>query len=79
MGPRGIVAAGIASLLGSKLTKLAIPGAEYITPLVFMVVLGTVILNATTARIIARMLGILLQKSNGILILGATKASRIIA
>jgi len=79
MGPRGIVAAGIASLLGSKLTKLDIPGAEYITPLVFMVVLGTVILNATTARILAKMLGILLEKSNGILILGATKASRIIA
>ena len=79
MGPRGIVAAGIASLLGSKLTKLEVAGAEYITPLVFMVVLGTVILNATTARFLARMLGILLEKSNGILILGATKASRIIA
>ncbi|MEE9371697.1 MAG: sodium:proton antiporter [Saprospiraceae bacterium] len=79
MGPRGIVAAGIASLLGSKLTKLDVPGAEYITPLVFMVVLGTVILNATTARLLAKMLGLLLKKSNGILILGATKASRIIA
>ena len=79
MGPRGIVAAGIASLLGSKLVKLEVPGAEYITPLVFMVVLGTVILNATTARFIARMLGILLEKSNGVLILGATKASRLIA
>ena len=79
MGPRGIVAAGIASLLGTKLTKLEIPGAEYITPLVFMVVLGTVILNATTARTLAKMLGILLEKSNGILMLGATKASRIIA
>jgi NhaP-type Na+/H+ or K+/H+ antiporter len=79
MGPRGIVAAGIASLLGSKLTKLEVTGAEYITPLVFMVVLGTVILNATTARVLARSLGIMLEKSNGILILGATKASRIIA
>ena len=79
MGPRGIVAAGIASLLGSKLTKLEVTGAEYITPLVFMVVLGTVILNATTARVLARFLGIMLEKSNGILILGATKASRIIA
>lgn len=79
MGPRGIVAAGIASLLGSKLVKLNMDGADYITPLVFMVVLGTVLLNATTARLFARMLGILLKKSNGILILGATKASRLIA
>src|SRR5690606_25154052 len=43
VGPRGIVAAGIASLLGLKLERLNIEGAEYITPLVFMIVLGTVI------------------------------------
>ena len=50
VGPRGIVAAGIASLFGLKLMIKDIPQAEYITPLVFMVVLGTVLLNATTAR-----------------------------
>ncbi|MBT8317733.1 MAG: sodium:proton antiporter, partial [Lutibacter sp.] len=50
VGPRGIVAAGIASLFGIKLIMLKVPGAEYITPLVFMIVLGTVLLNATTAR-----------------------------
>ena len=40
VGPRGIVAAGIASLFGLKLAKEGVPGAEFITPLVFMVVLG---------------------------------------
>ncbi|MGB5459043.1 MAG: cation:proton antiporter, partial [Eudoraea sp.] len=40
VGPRGIVAAGIASLFGSKLLQKGEPGAEYITPLVFMIVLG---------------------------------------
>ena len=40
VGPRGIVAAGIASLFGSKLIKQGVEGAEYITPLVFMIVLG---------------------------------------
>jgi len=39
VGPRGIVAAGIASLFGSKLLKDGVEGAEYITPLVFMIVL----------------------------------------
>ncbi|MEM7382215.1 MAG: sodium:proton antiporter, partial [Bacteroidota bacterium] len=78
VGPRGIVAAGIASLFGSKLLLKGEPGAEYITPLVFMVVLGTVLLNATTARYIARLLGVFLQKSNGILIIGASKFSRLI-
>ncbi len=79
VGPRGIVAAGIASLFGSKLLLNGEPGAEYITPLVFMIVLGTVLLNATTARLFAQLVGVFLKKSEGILILGASKASRLIA
>ncbi|GAA4801983.1 sodium:proton antiporter [Litoribaculum gwangyangense] len=78
VGPRGIVAAGIASLFGSKLIKQGVEGAEYITPLVFMIVLGTVLLNATTARLFAKLVGVFLTKSGGILIVGATKISRIL-
>ena len=79
VGPRGIVAAGIASLFGSKLIIEGVEGSEYITPLVFMIVLGTVLLNATTARLFAKVVGVFLTKSNGILIIGAAKVSRIIA
>jgi NhaP-type Na+/H+ or K+/H+ antiporter len=79
VGPRGIVAAGIASLFGSKLIKKGIEGAEYITPLVFMVVLGTVLLNATTARFFAKIAGVFLQKSEGILVVGASNISRLLA
>ena len=79
VGPRGIVAAGIASLFGSKLMRQGVDGAEYITPLVFMVVLGTVLLNATTARMFAKIVGVFLTKSEGILIVGAPKFSRLIA
>jgi len=79
VGPRGIVAAGIASLFGSKLLLLGEPGAEYITPLVFMIVLGTVVLNATTARIFAKAIGVFLTKSDGILMIGASEAPRLIA
>ncbi|NNM19636.1 MAG: sodium:proton antiporter [Croceitalea sp.] len=78
VGPRGIVAAGIASLFGSKLIARGEPGAEYITPLVFMIVLGTVLLNATTARLFAKVVGVFLTKSEGILIIGASKVSRLI-
>lgn len=77
VGPRGIVAAGIASLFGTKLTQAGIDGAEYITPLVFSVVLITVLLNATTARLFASVAG-LIKKSDGVLIVGASKASRLI-
>lgn len=78
VGPRGIVAAGIASLFGLKLADKGVVGAEYITPLVFMIVLGTVLLNATTARIFAKIAGVFLVKSNGILIVGASKISRLL-
>ncbi|WP_299108282.1 sodium:proton antiporter [uncultured Winogradskyella sp.] len=78
VGPRGIVAAGIASLFGLKLASKGVTGAEYITPLVFVIVLGTVLLNATTARLFARLVGVFLTKSNGILIVGASKVSRLL-
>ncbi len=79
VGPRGIVAAGIASLFGSKLVTQGVDGAEYITPLVFMIVLGTVLLNATTARLFAKVVGVFLKQSDGIMIVGASKFSRLIA
>ncbi|WP_248724544.1 sodium:proton antiporter [Seonamhaeicola sp. ML3] len=78
VGPRGIVAAGIASLFGSKLMRQGVEGAEYITPLVFMIVLGTVLLNATTARYFAKIIGVFLKNSYGVLIVGASPVSRLI-
>ena len=79
VGPRGIVAAGIASLFGTKLVAQGEPGAEFITPLVFMIVLGTVLLNATTARYFAKIVGVYQKRSKGIMIVGASKVSRLIA
>jgi NhaP-type Na+/H+ or K+/H+ antiporter len=79
VGPRGIVAAGIASLFGTRLVLKGEPGAEYITPLVFTTVLVTVLLNATTARLVAKWLKVYLNVSKGILIVGASEASRVIA
>ena len=79
VGPRGIVAAGIASLFGLKLSMQGEPGAEYITPLVFMIVLGTVLLNATTARLFAKITGVFLKSSDGIIMIGASNFARLIA
>ncbi|NND06610.1 MAG: sodium:proton antiporter [Saprospiraceae bacterium] len=78
VGPRGIVAAGIASLFGLRLVKENIADAEYITPLVFMVVLGTVLLTATATRPLAKLLKVLLKSSDGILIIGARLPARLI-
>lgn len=78
VGPRGIVAAGIASLFGLQLLEREQPYAEYITPLVFMIVLGTVLLNATSAKLMAKVLGVTQESSRGILIIGANPLSRLI-
>lgn len=79
VGPRGIVAAGIASLFGITLTNEGVTGAEYITPLVFMIVLGTVLINATTARLVAKLLGVIQDTSNGVLLIGANAISQTLA
>ncbi|WP_020568276.1 cation:proton antiporter [Neolewinella persica] len=79
VGPRGIVAAGVASLFGIELEKHGIPMAEYITPLVFLIVLGTVLLNATLAGFIARKLRVSLPEGSGILIFGSGEGVRRLA
>lgn len=79
VGPRGIVAAGIASLFGLQLLQRQTEDAEFITPLVFMIVAGTVFINATTANWVAGILKVKLLQKEQILIIGANKAARIIA
>lgn len=73
------MAAGIASLFGLKLSMQGEPDAEYITPLVFMIVLGTVLLNATTARLLAKITGVFLKSTDGIIIIGGSNFARLIA
>lgn len=79
VGPRGIVAAGVASLFGIELAKEGIADAEYITPLVFLIVLGTVLLNATLAGLLARKLKVSLPKGSGVLIFGGAEGARLLA
>ena len=79
VGPRGIVAAGVASLFGIELAEENVAYAEYITPLVFLIVLGTVLLNATLAGFLARKLRVSLPRGSGVLIFGASEGSRQLA
>ncbi len=79
VGPRGIVAAGVASLFGIQLAEENVAYAEYITPLVFLIVLGTVLLNATLAGLLARKLKVSLPNGSGVLIFGASEGSRQLA
>lgn len=76
VAPRGIVAAAISSLFAIKLEKLGYQGADQIVPLVFLIIIGTVVIQSLTAGHWARWLGVAAGENEGLLIFGASKFSR---
>lgn len=79
IAPRGIVAAAVSSLFASKLAREGFAGAEVLAPMVFLVIVGTVLLNSLTARPLARLLGVAEPDPQGFLIMGAQPFARRIA
>lgn len=76
VSPRGIVAASVSSLFALRLGDLGIPGAEALVPLVFMLIIGTVVLQSATARPLARWLGVADPEPDGVLIFGSDAVAR---
>ncbi len=76
IAPRGIVAASVSSLFAARLTAEGVQGAEVLVPLVFLVIVGTVLLNSLTALPFARRLGVAEPDPQGFLILGAHPFAR---
>lgn len=58
IGPRGIVAAAVASLFAIRLEAEDYPGASLLVPLTFFIIIGTVIIQSVTAKTIAHWLGV---------------------
>ena len=86
IGPKGIVAAAVASLFSLYLMsdKISLPPSlredvELLVPLTFMIILGTVTLNGLSAKFIARLLGLVQDVKNGVVIVGANEGSISIA
>ncbi len=86
IGPKGIVAAAVASLFSLELTMeegtmspLEVADARLILPLVFMFIIGTVVIQGSTAKLMARWLGVERKESPGILFVGANEAARFVA
>ncbi|MEH0158541.1 sodium:proton antiporter [Limibacter armeniacum] len=85
--PRGIVAAGVASIFSVKLSspELGILSPEQsaeaamLLPLTFMTIVGTVIQQGLTAKPLVKFLGVGRSEPNGILFLGANEAARFMA
>ncbi len=84
IGPRGIVAAGVASVFALRLEELNLDYfdseiVKKILPLTFLVILCTVLIQGFSARFMAKLLNVYHPKAYGILFLGANEATRKIA
>ena len=79
IAPRGIVAAAVSSLFAINLENLGFAGAEQIVPMVFLVIIGTVVVQSLTASRWASWLGVTAESNQGILIFGASRFSRELA
>ncbi len=79
MAPRGIVAASVASVFAFELAELGVPEAELLSPLIFLVIVGTVIFYGLTSGPVARRLGLAERQPQGALIVGAHLLARQLA
>lgn len=74
IAPRGVVAAAMAGAFGDVLVNRAgIADGEVLMPIVFGVIMSTVLLHGLTIRPLARWLGLAAKEGNGILIVGASR------
>lgn len=70
IAPRGIVAAAVSSLFVLKLQAYETKDAELLVPMVFTIIIGTVMVQSLTAKPFAKFLGVAEPTPNGILISG---------
>jgi NhaP-type Na+/H+ or K+/H+ antiporter len=78
VAPRGIVAASVSALFALRLDALGVAGAEALVPLVFTLIIGTVILQSATARPLAIWLKVAEPEPRGVLIFGSDVVARAI-
>ena len=73
--PRGIVAAAVSALFALRLESMQFPGAEKLVPMVFTIIVGTVVIQSLTSGVIGNLLGVTNPEPNGVLIVGASRAA----
>jgi NhaP-type Na+/H+ or K+/H+ antiporter len=71
MAPRGIVAAAVSSVFALRLRAAHFPDADRLVPLVFVVIVGTVVIYSLTAAPLGRWLGVAKPNAQGCLMIGA--------
>ncbi|WP_105188448.1 cation:proton antiporter [Pseudoalteromonas sp. T1lg48] len=79
IAPRGIVAAAVGSVFALSMAEAGILDANKMVPLIFTVIIVTVILNSLSAVPLAKLLGVRQPAPSTLLIIGANHVSRAIA
>ncbi len=69
--PRGIVAAAVSALFALRLEGIGFPGAAGLVPMVFIVIVGTVVIQSVSGKAVARWLGVSNPDPTGVLVVGA--------
>ncbi|MCC7410679.1 MAG: sodium:proton antiporter [Gammaproteobacteria bacterium] len=72
IAPRGIVAAAVAGAFAPALVERGYAGADQLVPLIFALIIATVVLHGFSIGWLARMLGLAAARANGIILLGAS-------
>ena len=71
IAPRGIIAAAVTAVFAIRLQDMGVVGAELLVPMAFIVIIGTVVLQSSTAGWLARKLDVAEPDSQGFLMIGA--------
>jgi len=79
VAPRGIVAAAVSALFAFKLQEEGYADAEALVPMVFLVIVVTVIIQSITSSPLAALLKVKEPDNNGYLFIGANAVARSLA
>ncbi|WP_395835713.1 cation:proton antiporter [Cystobacter fuscus] len=79
LGPRGIVAAAVASLFATRLENSGLEGGPELRALVFLVIAVTVVLQGLSGGWVAGALGVRRTAPGGYVLLGANGLARLVA
>ena len=79
MAPRGIVAAAVSAIFALRLEEENVPDADKIVPIVFLMIIGTIVVYGFLAGPAARVLGLAEAEADGVLIVGSHASARGVA
>ncbi|MBO1254700.1 sodium:proton antiporter [Alteromonas sp. 5E99-2] len=79
IAPRGIVAAAVSALFSLKLEASGYPEAAVLVPMVFMVIIITVVVQSLTSGTVAKLLDVNAPPATGYLLFGGGKFSQLLA